>query len=220
MKTIVGIFAHPDDEALGPGGTIAKLALEGNTIYLICVTNGNAAKGHLDFSLGEIRKKELQASSKILGVKEVFFLEFDDGSLSNNIYHIVAEKIKEKLLVLKPEIIITFEPQGVSGHLDHIAISMITSFIVQKLSFVKEIWQYCVEDRLERIRRNYFIYFPPGYKRSQIDKIVDTKNVWGIKKKAMLQHTSQIKDVLTVMGIQQFLPKEEFFLVKKVHIKQ
>ncbi len=214
MKTVVGIFAHPDDEAFGPSGTIATLAKE-NDVYLICVTNGDAATGTPDPKLAEIRKKELLNSSKILGVKEVFFLNFGDGTLNNNLYHTVAEKIKEILDRLTPHLLITIEPRGVSGHLDHIAVSMITSFIFQKISYAKEIWYSCLSREQTDMRGDYFIYFPPGYTQDEIDKIVYVSSVWDQKIEAIKQHKSQKKDVESVLSRIEKIPKEEYFLVKR-----
>ncbi|MBI4159549.1 PIG-L family deacetylase [Candidatus Wolfebacteria bacterium] len=85
MKTIVCIFAHPDDEAFGPGGTIAKLAKK-NRVYIICATKGEAGKDSRRKKMGVLhdhRASELVASAKILGVKKVYFLGFKDGTLSN-----------------------------------------------------------------------------------------------------------------------------------------
>jgi len=214
MKTIVGIFAHPDDEAFGPSGTIAKLAKE-NNVHLICATNGDAAKGKPDSKLGEIRQEELRKSAHILGVKDVFFLNYPDGELRNNIYHEVADKIKSVIKDLRPEIIITIEPRGVSGHIDHIFISMVSSYVFERTSSIKEIWYSCISNAMRNLFKRYFIYIPPGYKKEEVDKIVDVKDVWHLKRKAMLQHKSQIKDALSMLAIETFLAKEEYFLVWK-----
>src|SRR6266480_592737 len=106
MKPVVGIFAHPDDEAFGPSGTLAKFANEGRDVYIICVTRGEAGDNNSDktHDLKDIREEELEASAKELGVKEVFFLDFKDGTLSNNVYHEVADKLEEQLEKLEPEI--------------------------------------------------------------------------------------------------------------------
>lgn len=220
-KNLVCVFAHPDDEAFGPGGTIAKLSKKYN-IYLLCVTKGEVGqKGKTlkvqNSKLGEVRAQELKCSAKILGIKKVYFLGFIDGTLSNNIYHKLAAKIKNHLQKLKPEIVITYEPQGVSGHIDHITTSMVTMFVVQNLKFVKEVWQVCRPDTIARTRRNYFVYFPPGYKKSEIDKVVNTKDFWNKKIEAMMCHQSQIKDIKMIMKMQSKFPKEEYFLVKKFH---
>jgi len=71
-KNIFCIFAHPDDEAFGPSGIIAKWAEE-NNVYLICVTDGSHPNGGKK-KLDKVRRKELLVSAKILGVKKVFFL--------------------------------------------------------------------------------------------------------------------------------------------------
>lgn len=63
-----------------------------------------------------------------MGVKKVHFLDFLDGTLSNNLYHKLADKIEGHLKKLKPHTVITFEPLGVSGHIDHITVSMVTTF--------------------------------------------------------------------------------------------
>lgn len=226
-KTIVCIFAHPDDESFGPGGTIAKLAPK-NDIYIVCATSGEAGikyqisirqMADKDQKLGEIRRGELLKSAEILGVKKVYFLGFKDGTLSNNLYHKLADAIKEKLELLKPQIVLTYEPRGISGHIDHITIVMVTMFVCQKLSFIKEIWQYFKLERYKKHRRkkfgDYFIYMPPGYKDKDADKIIDTSDVFETKVKAMQMHKSQIKDVERVLTLQKKFPKKEYFFVIK-----
>ncbi len=214
MKTIVGIFAHPDDETFGPGGTIAQFAKE-NNVYLICVTNGDWNVDHLDPELGVLRKKELQAAANKLGVKEVIFLEFHDGTLCNNCYHTVANKITEQLEKLHPDLLITLEPRGVSGHLDHIAVSMITSYVFIRLSFIQELWYFCISDAFDQFVQDYFIYFPPGYNKTAIDKVVSVSDVWSQKIAAMHEHQSQKKDIDTISKALSRIPKEEYFLIKK-----
>src|SRR5438270_56061 len=102
MKTIVGIFAHPDDEALFIGGMLAKLAKD-NLVYIICITDGDWDGKQHNTTRGEIRKKEMESSASVLGVKKVFFLGFQDGTLSNNMYFTIAGKIQETLEILKSE---------------------------------------------------------------------------------------------------------------------
>src|SRR3990167_2864362 len=97
MKKILAVFAHPDDESFGPGGTLAKYAKEGVEVHILCATKGeageNSNKDHKVYkvekvkNIEEIREKELLAAAKVLGVKKVEFLNFVDGELSNNKYH-------------------------------------------------------------------------------------------------------------------------------------
>jgi LmbE family N-acetylglucosaminyl deacetylase len=216
MKPVVGIFAHPDDEAFGPAGALALWAKE-RDVYLICVTNGDAGMNESDKKdpLNDIRKNELEASAKVLGVKKVFFLGYKDGELSNNLYHEIADKIGAILETLQPEKLITFEPRGLSGHIDHIAVSMITSFIFEKSSFVHELWQYCLDEEQRSAFGDYYIYFPQGYKKEEITDSVDVSGIWKTKVAAMHQHESQKKDMEKAMSQVENLPKKEHFIVRK-----
>lgn len=217
MKTIVGVFAHPDDESFGPGGTLAKLAKK-NDVYVICVTGGDAGQNerkHTSRLLSDIRHDELKEASQILGIKKRFCLKYKDGTLSNNKYHEIASKIEKILKKLKPEIIITFEPKGVSGHIDHIAVSMITTFVFKNNPWIKKLMYYCIKDtRREKYLDDYFIYFPEGYKRSEIDEEVDTTKTLETKIRAIRAHKSQKKDADRIIKSLLKLPPREYFLVK------
>jgi len=216
MKPVLGIFAHPDDEVFGPGGTLAKFAKEGRDVYLICVTDGDAGENGLDKkerALGEIRREELQESAEVLGIRKVFFLGYKDGSLSNNLYHEIADKIQKIVEEIKPEIIMTMEPRGVSGHLDHIAVSMITSFVFEKVKDASELWYYAMTEESRSVQDPYFIYFPPGYKKSEISKTVSIDEVFDQKVQAMHKHQSQKSDIDKILGKFLKLPKEENFII-------
>ncbi len=217
-KSVVCVFAHPDDEAFWPSGTVYKLSKD-NDVYILCATKGDAGKDSRlkkDKVLTEQRSEELKNAAKILGVKKVFFLGFKDGCLCNNLYHELASKIEKHLRVIEPHIVITFEHKGVSGHIDHVAVSMATTFVSQKLKFIKEIWYYCATNNESKFWKKYFIYFPPGYKKSEIDKTVDISDVWDIKCKAIHQHKSQKHDAKHFFSYSEKLPKEEHFLVTRL----
>lgn len=212
-NSIVVIFAHPDDEAFGPSGTIYKLALK-NDVYLLCATKGEAGKGNQE-KLGQTRSRELLESAKILGIKKVFFLGFIDGTLSNSLYHKLAEKIEKKLLQIKPSTIITYEPRGISGHIDHITVSMVSSYVFERLPFIKKIMYYCIDEKSQqRLGGGYFIYFPPGYKKRDIDVTFDISDVWKTKIEAMMAHNSQKDDAQRILKRRKNLPKKEYFLIK------
>ncbi|OGD85974.1 hypothetical protein A2164_00520 [Candidatus Curtissbacteria bacterium RBG_13_35_7] len=207
---VVAIFAHPDDEAFGPAGTLTKLA-KNHDVYVLCATKGEEGGDHK--RLAQIRASELQKSAKIIGIKKVFFLGFIDGTLSNSLYHKLAQTIEKRLRIIKPQTIITFEPRGISGHIDHITISMVTSYVFYRLDFTKTMLQHCITEKSRKVVGDYFIYFPPGYKTSKIDLIVNVENEWDIKLKAMMAHKSQIGDAKRILKRHQKFPKEEYFLV-------
>ncbi len=217
-KTIAVIVAHPDDEAFFMSGTIAQYAKQGDKIYLLCATKGEEGEQHKNEDVREvheIRKEELIESTKTLGVKQVFFLGFRDGTLSNNLYHKLADSIIEILKKIKPELIITIEPRGISGHIDHITVSMVSSYVFEKLLFVKKIMYFCFTDEIRNSFHSYYIYFPPGYKKEEINHVEDVSKVWEQKMKAIQCHRSQFKDGSRIIKRLNLFPKKEHFLVRE-----
>lgn len=215
-KTVICVFAHPDDEAFGPSGTIHALT-KTHDVYILCATKGQAGKDsrqNHDVKLEDERALELLESAKVLGVKKVYFLGFKDGTLSNNLYHKLAAKVQKHIEKLQPEIVMTFESRGISGHIDHITVSMVTQFVLRENKTVKELWLNCVKKGREEFRSDYFIYFPKGYESSEIDKVVDITDAWEIKVQAMMCHKSQRHDAESILKVAAKFPKEEYFIVK------
>ncbi len=124
------IFAHPDDESLGTGGTLAKYAAEGVKTYVICATRGQKGrfgeklKGEVDpAEVGRVREQELYNATEVLGVTETILLDLMDGEVDRaDAVETIAE-IAAHIRRLMPQVVITFGPDGAYGHPDHIAIS-------------------------------------------------------------------------------------------------
>lgn len=212
----VCVFAHPDDEAFGPSGTIAALAERGE-VYLICVTNGKDRTNKFK-NLAKIREKELRKSSKLLGVKKVFYLNYEDGELSNNKYHKVAKEIELILEKIKPDTLVTFEMRGVSGHIDHIFCSMVTSYLFRKLSYVKRVMYFALLKEVSDKMEDYFIYFPQGFGEKEVDEVIDVSKFWDKKVAAIKAHKYQLKDGERVLSMLSNLPKKRIiFCPKKVN---
>jgi LmbE family N-acetylglucosaminyl deacetylase len=220
MKPVVAIFAHPDDEAFGPAGTLALFAKE-RPVYLICVTNGDAGiNSHSDKTrtLSEIRREELEASANILGIQKVFFLNYKDGTLCNNLYADVAAKIQTILDEIKPDTLLTYEQHGISGHLDHISVSMITSYVFEHRADIQELWYFAATKEEQKIFRDqypdFFVYIPEGYEKKSLT-FKNVSSVWEQKLSAMRQHESQTHDITRVLAVKQQLPQEEGFIIRK-----
>lgn len=216
-KTAFVILAHPDDESFGPGGTVALLS-KTHDVYLFCATKGEAGNDHSKSNglpLHEIRANELREASALLGVKEAIFLGYQDGQLANNVYHKIADQITVYVKKLQPDRIITYEPRGVSGHLDHIAMSMISSFIYIKNECIKELHYFCLDQKQRGTAQKYFIYFPPGYSDNEISKRVDITSVLDKKIEAIKKHTSQMEDVEKVLEMHKNMRLEECFIILK-----
>lgn len=137
MKKLLLSFAHPDDETFACGGTVAKYVESGWTVFLVCATRGEAGNGgpYGEISpenLGNIRQKELEDAGTILGINAVTFLGYKDGGLSNLNPGELEDKIYQHMSGFEPDVVITFEPNGISNHPDHAKISLSTTFAFQK----------------------------------------------------------------------------------------
>jgi LmbE family N-acetylglucosaminyl deacetylase len=127
------ILAHPDDESLGMGGILAKYAAEGVETYLITATRGERGwfgdqhDNPGPETLGQIREAELDAAARILGIREVAFLDYLDGELDQVDPAEVTGKIVDHLRRVQPQVVVTFDPYGAYGHPDHIAICQFTT---------------------------------------------------------------------------------------------
>lgn len=124
---VLGIFAHPDDETLGAGATLAKYASAGADVRVISLTKGEAgqirdAGAATRSTLAAVREKELDAAGRELGLTETRCLDYLDGGLSDIDRQTLVGLTSELINELDPDVVITFGPDGLSGHPDHIAV--------------------------------------------------------------------------------------------------
>lgn len=212
-KRLLAVFAHPDDEAFGPSGALLQWSND-YEIDLVCVTNGARGKNPIEHkNLAELRRSELEASAAILGISTIYFLEFEDGSLNNNNYHDLADKLQGIIDTVHPESLLTFEPRGISGHLDHIAVTSVVSFLFNKNTYIHRLLYHVMHADLRKRLPDYFVFMPPGYTNDQIDLTVDIEAEWSLKKEVILAHSSQTTDASKLLKHMEALPKEEHFIV-------
>jgi LmbE family N-acetylglucosaminyl deacetylase len=127
------VLAHPDDESMGTGGLLARYAAEGVATYLVCATRGErgwfgAPDAYPGPSvLGRAREAELRAAAATLGLREVTFMGYLDGELDHADAAEATAQIVAALRRIRPQVVVTFDPAGVYGHPDHIAISQLTT---------------------------------------------------------------------------------------------
>jgi N-acetyl-1-D-myo-inositol-2-amino-2-deoxy-alpha-D-glucopyranoside deacetylase len=134
--TLVAIFAHPDDEAFGTGGTLAKYAAEGADVHLITTTLGEAGEianpaVTLTQPLGVLREQELRRACACYGIKQLHLLGYMDGQTTIVSQSEAVFKIVKLLRQLKPQVVIGFGPEGIYGHYDHLAAHRWTTAAVQ-----------------------------------------------------------------------------------------
>lgn len=138
------VGAHPDDETFGPGATLAHYARLGVKVYYICATGGESGtvnKSHLknSISIHELRNAELKCAVKELRLSGLFLLGYRDSgmpgspdnthpkSLSMAPINEVVSRLVKVIRDIKPQVILTHEPGGDYGHLDHIIVNKATT---------------------------------------------------------------------------------------------
>jgi LmbE family N-acetylglucosaminyl deacetylase len=129
------VLAHPDDESLGMGGTLARYAAEGVETYLVTATSGErgrsgSAEPLTPEEVGRLRQAELWAAARELGVREVSLLGYPDGDLDRANPAEAIGRIVAQLRRVRPQVVLTFGPEGAYGHPDHVAISQLTTAAV------------------------------------------------------------------------------------------
>jgi LmbE family N-acetylglucosaminyl deacetylase len=124
---LLAVLAHPDDESLGLGGVLAKYAAEGVETYVITATRGEqgwfgaAEENPGPEALGKLREQELRDAVNVLGVHELTLLDYHDGELDKADQVTLLRQIVGHVRRVRPDVIVTFDHNGVYGHPDHIA---------------------------------------------------------------------------------------------------
>ena len=158
MGTLLLVHAHPDDEAISTGGVMMKAAAEGHRVVLVTATRGEAGEIHnMDEAasrprLGEIRTKELENASRILGVSRGEFLGYRDSGMvgtpenddPRSFHQAPLDEAAQKLAAIlreeKPDVVVTYAEDGVYGHPDHIKAHFVTNAALDQLLRAGDSW--------------------------------------------------------------------------------
>ncbi|HVA07482.1 MAG TPA: PIG-L family deacetylase [Acidimicrobiales bacterium] len=146
--TLMAVHAHPDDEAIGTGGILARYAAEGVRTVLVTCTNGewgDAPGGlkpndpqHDESVVVPLRRKELEASCEVLGVAHLEMLGYRDSGMEgwpqneapDSFWQTpvadAAHRLAELMRTYRPQVVVTYDENGFYGHPDHIQANRIT----------------------------------------------------------------------------------------------
>ncbi len=231
-KKMLFLFAHPDDESYGAGGTIAKYASQGVEIYLVSATNGEKCRinrvGASD--LGATRKRELIEAGRVLGVRKTYFLDYPDRYLNTVSPKEIKARLGEIMERVRPQIVVTFDSHGITGHPDHQAISRFTTEVFYELKacgpdadtdkdfFLWKLYYLTIPSRWlltvplllnSRVRRKY-----RGTPLRSITTEIDVSDFKHLKRKACQCHASQFNNFRGVNRYvgSKFFKKEYFVL--------
>ena len=121
LGTVLVVWAHPDDETYLVGGLSAALSDAGQRVVCVTATRGEA--GGTDPDLADIRTGELDTALALLGVREHHWLDYPDGGCASVDEHEAAARLRGIAEEVRPDTVVTFGPDGYTGHPDHQAVS-------------------------------------------------------------------------------------------------
>lgn len=207
QKIIFGIFAHPDDEAFGPCGTLLSEVKGGAELHLVTLTDGagnhSMNPDRVD-NLGEVRLQEWQASTHLLGATSTHHLGYADGKLGNDDLVDIAkqlESIVENIARDREDIeieFITFDLNGLTGHIDHIVAARSTCLAFYHLREhhlpATRIRLYCLAHQDYQTIETGFVFMEAGRNSTAIDEVVDARHLLDAVHQVMHSHHSQRAD--------------------------
>ncbi len=139
LGTILGVWAHPDDETFMSAGIMLAALANGQRVACVTATRGEVgvrdpARWPAEH-LAEIRTAEMRAALQVLGLRQHFWLNYHDGQCQAVTADEAATKLQRIIESLRPDSILTFGPDGWSGHSDHQAVSEWVSRAVEHIDF-------------------------------------------------------------------------------------
>ena len=227
LGTILGVWAHPDDEAYLSAGIMAGAVDAGNRV--VCVTATRGELGSLDpvrwppETLASVREAELDACLTVLGVREHIWLDYPDGGCAAVPADEAVSRVADIVAEVRPDTVLTFGPDGMTWHADHIAVGQWTTAAVSQAGGSPARLLYATktpewgEAFLATVQADEVMMAdrqPPTTPASDLALYVDLQgDALDRKYKALLCQPSQVESLLAAMGddvYRDFLAEESF----------
>lgn len=186
-KIIFGIFAHPDDEAMGPSGALLQATKNGTNLHLFTLTNGEAGTNPDNLeNLGDARLKEWHKAGALLGATSMQHLGYHDGKLHNQamieigarLVEMISQQLQEAPADAEVEFM-TLDLNGYTGHIDHIVAARAACFAFYRLkkqdNRLKRIKFACLPDTLYAEDNTDWIFMEKGRSSNEITEVVDAR---------------------------------------------
>ena len=219
MPGLLFVLAHPDDETFFAAGTIAKYAAAGVPVGLVCATRGERGATADVCSIEElprVREAELRAAARILGIENLEFLCYEDQKLWAAPVDEIRRQIVAAVRRHRPQIVVTFDPNGANQHTDHIAISRFAADAVSAAADAR--WYpetgapHCIERLLWQspipafeLGRAAKVPQQPG-----IDFLIDIAAFRETKQAALRAHRTQFPGLSKIFSTEAALSFEAF----------
>ncbi|MFD4896871.1 PIG-L family deacetylase [Streptomyces sp. NPDC057699] len=160
--TLMAVHAHPDDEATGTGGILARYAAEGIRTVLVTCTDGGCGDGpggvkpgepgHDPAAVAQMRRRELEASCDVLKISDLEMLDYADsgmigwpsndapGSFWRTPVEEGAARLAELMRHYRPDVVVTYDENGFYGHPDHIQAHRITMAALEMTELTPKVY--------------------------------------------------------------------------------
>jgi LmbE family N-acetylglucosaminyl deacetylase len=203
LGAVMFVGAHPDDELFTAGGILAAAARNGQRVKCLAASLGEAGAkpGWPKDMIGDIRLQELQSSLTVLGVRDYEWLNYQDGFLADVDVDEAVVALSKAVNDFKPDTILTFGPEGLTGHPDHRTVSRWVSELESEAAVywvVIEPEQYEQLRAADRAANIFFKIKEPPLVKSQ-DCAIDLKltaELTRLKKTAFEAVPSQMENLL------------------------
>ena len=191
--TVLAIFAHPDDETYRAGGTLAALSRRDVRVQVLTATRGEAGScGDLPHcaqdELAAVREAELRCACAALGIEAPILLDYRDGHLAEADPETIVAEILAVAGEVHPQAMLTFGPDGLSGHPDHIAIGAFAMEAYQRADFIHALYTIAVPQSIAHALGMTQIHALPD---DEITLTVPIDQTWEAKMDAIRCHATQ-----------------------------
>jgi N-acetylglucosamine malate deacetylase 2 len=226
-KIIFGIFAHPDDEAFGPAGTLLQETRSGTELHLVALTAGDAGTNPDNVrDLGAVRLEEWKKAGSLLNASSMEFFGYKDSQLNNLAMDEIGKRLVERVIpIIKdaPEDTVvefmTLDLNGYTGHIDHIVAARAASYAFYTLkksdSRLSRIRFACLPRKIVPGTNIDWIFMEAGRTPEEIDEIVDARDLRDDILQIMAAHHSQRNDYEFTLRQQGEDLGLNYFIVKK-----
>jgi LmbE family N-acetylglucosaminyl deacetylase len=217
IRTLLGIWAHPDDEAYLSAGLMARVRDAGGRVAVVTATRGEVGTADPERwpreRLAPLRERELLESLAAVGVREHYWLGYRDGELPDVPVDDAVSRIVRLLRTIRPDTIVTFGAEGMTGHDDHRMVSRWVTEAWRRTGSTARLWYPTVtpefHDEWGAFNDSIGLWFegatPPLTPRNELAAEVRcTGSLLDRKYLALRAHASQTRPLEDLMGTEQF----------------
>lgn len=208
---MLGIWAHPDDESYLSAGLMARTVAAGGLVTVVAITDGEAGFPADDPWPSDLRslqrRGELKSAMASIGVSDIRFLGVPDGQVAIAAETPLISRLERIIAEVRPDVIVTFGPDGITGHEDHIANSRLATLAWLK-SGMGELWYAAKSqawlDEWRELHDTFGVWMteePTGIPADEIELIVDLSDAELKQKRSVLAaHASQTESLAALFG--------------------